>query len=66
MPDSNPIPVYTKQLSAWLKSKLPSLLRETPASELNAARALYDRGYNDAIKFMERYIDTTYDREYED
>lgn len=64
--DSTPIPVYTKQLPDWLKAKLPHLTRKTGASELNAARALYDRGYNDAIEFFVRYLETTYDREYED
>lgn len=64
--ESDPIPVYTKQLPAWLHNKVPSLTRKTDAGSLNASRALYERGYNDAIEFFVRYIEINYDREYED
>ena len=40
--------------------------KKTDATKLTAAAALYERGFNDALDFLVKYITVTYDREYDD
>jgi hypothetical protein len=66
MPGSDPIPIYTKQLAAWLQKRTTNLKQNSPPNALTATKVVYERGFNDAIDFLVKYIEVSYDKEYDD